>query len=80
MYLWISNPPLTEFRKITVIKEKTWVRFTQEDEHRGAASNTFCWRGFIRVTHKGIYPANKKEINATRIHSQVYLDVNNFSW
>lgn len=83
MYLWVSNAPLTEFRKdgkITQIKPKTWYRFTQLDEHRGTVSNDFQWRGFIRATHKGIYPQNKVNDNPLRRHSQVYLDANNFTW
>ena len=83
MYLWISNEPLTEFRKGSenwFIKPKTWTKFTQEDEHRGTMSEKFCWRGFIRATHKDILPANKNGLNPLRRHSQVYLDASNFSW
>lgn len=83
MYLWISGEPLTEFRKngeIEKIKAKHWHRFTQEDEHKGTMSNTFCWRGFIRATHKSIAPQIKRGHNPLRRHSQVYLDASNFSW
>lgn len=83
MYLWVSNEPLTEFRKngeSWFIKPQTWTRFTQEDEHRGTMSNHFCWRGFIRATHKDINPQNKVGHNPLRRHSQVYLDAQNFSW
>ena len=83
MYMYVSNPPLTEFRKdgrTWLIPEKTWVRFTQEDEHRATMSNSFTWRGFIRATHKSIAPQNRKGGSPLRRHSQVYLDANNFSW
>lgn len=80
MYLWISNPPLTEFRKGGLIEPCKWHRFTQKDEHRGTMSEDFQWRGFIRATHKGILPANTKGDSPLRRHSQVYLDANNFSW
>lgn len=80
MYLWISNEPLTEFRDTGKIQNQTWVRFTQKDEHRGTMSEDFCWRGFIRATHKGIVPQRPKNRDYLRRHSQVYLDSNNFSW
>tara|TARA_R110000868_G_scaffold46550_4_gene153674 strand:+ start:521 stop:1012 length:492 start_codon:yes stop_codon:yes gene_type:complete len=80
MYVYISNEPLTEFRKTGKVKAGTWHRFTQEDEHRGTMSEKFQWRGFIRATHKDISPVIKKGHNPVRVHSQVYLDVNNFSW
>jgi len=83
MYLWISNAPLTEFRKGDkkwTIKPKVWNRFTQCDEHRGTMSESFQWRGFIRATHKGIMPQNKAGSDVTRRHSQVYLDASTFAW
>lgn len=80
MYLWLSGHPLTEFRNGGVIAEKTWVRFTQEDEHRGTMSEKFTWRGFIRATHKDIAPMNRVGDNVRRFHSQVYLDANSFVW
>lgn len=80
MYLWISNEPLTEFKEYGVIQPKTWVRFTQKDEHRGTMSKDFQWRGFIRATHKDILAANESGSDVTRRHSQVYLDSSNFSW
>ncbi|AGK87039.1 hypothetical protein RIO-1_25 [Pseudoalteromonas phage RIO-1] len=79
MYLWISGEPLTEFRD-GKISPKTWVRFTQKDEHRGTMSEDFQWRGFIRATHKDILAANPSGTDVTRRHSQVYLDASNFSW
>lgn len=80
MYLWLSGEPLTEFRKTGKVLEKSWVKFTQCDEHRGTQSDDFTWRGFIRATHKDILPANKAGTNPLRRHSQVYLDSSNFSW
>jgi hypothetical protein len=83
MYLWVSNAPLTEFRKddkTWFIEPQTWTRFTQADEHRGTMSTAFQWRGFIRATHKDIMVQNKVNSNPFRRHSQVYLDVNNFTW
>jgi hypothetical protein len=80
MYLWVSGGPPTEFRKNGLnwyVKPKTWVRFTQLHEHRGTVSEDFCWRGFIRATHRTIAPSIKNEL---RRHSQVYLDSNNFKW
>jgi hypothetical protein len=83
MFLWVSNTPLTEFRvgdRVWSVQPQTWVRFTQKDEHRGTMSTEFQWRGFIRATHKAITPQNKAGHNPLRRHSQVYLDVNNFTW
>lgn len=83
MYIWLSGPPLTEFRrgdKAWKIKPKEWNRFTQCDEHRGSISDSFCWRGFIRATHKGILAQNKPGESCLRRHSQVYLDASNFKW
>jgi hypothetical protein len=80
MYLWISNAPLTEFRDGREIIPQTWMRFTQEDEHRGSISRKFCWRMFIRATHKNISPTNKSVSDKLRRHSQVYLDSSNFAW
>ena len=83
MWLYVSGQPLTEFRdgdKTWTIPEKIWYRFTQKDEHRGTISNDFCWRGFIRATHKNIMPQNKVGHDPLRRHSQVYLDAANFKW
>jgi len=83
MYLWLSDEPLTEFRKNGVISKvpaRKWHRFTQCDEHRGVMSTKFGWRGFIRATHKSITPIKKVGHDPLRRHSQVYLDINTFSW
>lgn len=77
MYLWISGPPLTQF-KHGFVTPKTWIRFNQLDEHRGTASGDFCWRGFIRATHKEILLP--KEGNWLRRHSQVYLNADTYQW
>lgn len=83
MYLWVSNAPLTQFRKgkeTWLVKPKTWTKFTQKDEHRGTMSTDFQWRGLIRATHKEIAPQKKSTHNPERRHSQVYLDASNFTW
>jgi hypothetical protein len=80
MYLYISGAPFTEFREGGLVEAGKWKRFTQKDEHRGTMSKDFTWRGFIRATHKDILPANPVGTNVLRRHSQVYLDVGNFSW
>lgn len=83
MYLWVSGSPLTEFKDkdgTYFVEPETWTRFTQKDLHRGTMSEDFTWRGFIRATHKGIKPANHAGHDPLRRHSQVYLDVNKFSW
>lgn len=77
MYLWLSGPPLTQFKHGYVTAQK-WVRFTQLDEHRGTASSDFCWRGFIRATHKGIQ--EPKTSDWLRKHCQVYLDAETYQW
>lgn len=51
MYCWVSGPPLTQFMNGYVLPE-VWHKFTQSDLHRGNCANSFCWRGFIRATHK----------------------------
>lgn len=76
MYLWVSNGPLTQF-KHGFIQPRKWVRFTQLDEHRGIASDSFQWRVFIRATHKEICPVSRDWI---RVHSQVYIDPEKYQW
>lgn len=77
MYLWLSGSPLTEFRT-GYVRAQTWVRFTQQDEHRGTASDGFKWRCFIRASHKNILPP--KSGPWLRRHTQVYLDENTYKW
>lgn len=76
MYLWLSSAPLTEFEN-GFIEPMKWFKFTQNDLHRGTASEEFTWRCFIRATHKDILELISAPI---RRHSQVYLDSNNFTW
>ena len=83
MFLWLSGPPLTEFRKgntVTKIPEQTWIHFTQEDEHRGKISTKFTWRCFIRATHKDILNNYDPDRDKLRRHCQVYLDERTFMW
>lgn len=77
MWMWVSGGPLTQFRTGYVLPEK-WVRFTQADEHRGAMATEFCWRGFVRGTHKDIMPP--KSGNHLRRHCQVYVGEKNYQW
>ena len=77
MYLWISGAPLTQFKHGYLLPE-TWHRFTQQDEHRGTAASEFCWRGFIRASHKDI--VLPKETDHLRRHCQVYCDENTYQW
>lgn len=77
MYLWISGPPLTQFKHGYVLPER-WHRFTQLDEHRGTPASEFCWRGFIRATHRGIQEPKKSDW--LRRHCQVYLDAETYQW
>lgn len=77
MYLWLSGPPLTQF-KHGYVEPRKWHRFTQIDEHRGTASGEFCWRGFIRATHNEIQKPKVKDW--LRRHSQVYVDSETFQW
>lgn len=77
MYLWVSGAPLTQFKHGFVLPER-WHRFTQLDEHRGIAAAEFCWRGFIRATHREIQAP--KDSNWLRRHCQVYLDAETYQW
>lgn len=77
IYLWISGPPLTQFKHGYLQAEK-WHRFTQRDEHRGTASDSFTWRGMIRGVHREIQ--QPKDSDWLRRHSQVYLNAETFQW
>lgn len=77
MWLWLSGPPLTQF-KHGYVQAQTWHRFTQLDEHRGTMSGDFVWRGFIRATHSEIQPPKTSDFQ--RRHSQVYLDAETYQW
>ena len=89
MLLWLSGPPLTEFRDqgITTVPARTWFEFTQFDEHRGVAATEHGWRTFIRLTPIEVMREGlpHQEIPAPRDqwirkHTQVYLDAENFKW
>jgi hypothetical protein len=77
MWMWVSGGPLTQFRAGYVLPEK-WIRFTQQDEHRGQAASEFCWRGFIRATHRDIMPP--KASDWKRRHCQVYVPEVDYQW
>ena len=77
MYLWISGPPLTQFAHGFVLP-RVWVRFNQLDSHRGTASGDFCWRGFVRASHRDLIPV--KDGDKLRRHCQVYLDSETYQW
>jgi len=84
MFLWVSNSPATEFKTVDgsfkVTPEK-WLKFYQDDIHRGTVSEEFTWRGFIRATHKDIISKQPSENHdPLRRHSQVYVDAANFTW
>jgi hypothetical protein len=77
MYLWISGAPRTQF-KHGFVEPKKWIRFTQQDEHRGTRCDDFTWRCFIRATHKDIQ--KPKAGDYLRRHIQVYLDAEGYQW
>lgn len=86
MWLWLSGPPLTEFKhetmsgtRIVKVTPKEWHGFDQWDEHRGTAADEHGWRCFIRISPIEILkPAPQKMW--LRRHSQVYLDAGAFKW
>lgn len=84
MMMWLSGPPLTEFvdrrgAGIVKVEPRTWVTFTQEDEHRGTVSEIHTWRTFIRLVPEPLLtPAPVDQW--IRTHTQVYLNANDFSW
>lgn len=77
MYMWVSGPPLTQFKHGFAHPQK-WIRFTQLDEHRGVPAADFGWRGFIRATNREIQAP--KQGDWLRRHSQVYLDAGGYQW
>lgn len=77
MYMWISGPPLTEFRG-GFIRAREWVKFSPQDEHRGTPSGDFCWRGFIRAVDRRFLEPKKGDY--LRRHVQVYLDAQEYMW
>lgn len=82
MFLWLSGPPLTQFRKdgkVWQVEPRTWVPFTQEDEHRGVASEIHTWRTFIRLVPEPLLRAAPVD-QWIRRHTQVYLNAEEFTW
>lgn len=77
MWMWVSGGPLTQFSH-GYVQAQTWYRFTQVDQHRGQPASDFCWRGFVRGTHKDIQPPKKG--NHLRRHCQVYVCEENYQW
>ncbi len=80
MFLWISGPPLTEFKDGRKIEPQTWVEFNQLDIHRGTISNDFQWRLFIRMMPKDLTVRPRDANNCIRRHTQVYLNAVDFIW
>ena len=83
MHLWLSGPPLTEFRsergEIRQVEPRKWFTFTQMDEHRGVMATDHTWRVFIRVAPVELLPVAPQQ-SWIRRHSQVYLDAETFKW
>jgi hypothetical protein len=77
IWMWLSSPPLTEFRN-GFVRARQWFRFTPKDEHRGTPSGDFCWRGFVRAVNSEFLPPKTGE--NLRRHSQVYLDAEHYMW
>lgn len=77
MFMWLSGPPLTEFRG-GFVRPRQWVRFSPKDEHRGTPSGDFCWRGFVRAVDSAYLPPKTGDV--LRRHSQVYLDAAEYMW
>jgi len=80
MFLWLSGPPITQFRDGREVVPKEWMEFTQFDEHRGVISDKFQWRLFIRVAPENLIPFKAKGDDRIRRHTQVYLNADNFEW
>ena len=84
MYMWLSGPPLTEYKDINGIsyfkQPQQWHIFTQNDLHRGTVSDTHRWRCFIRVIPKQFVHSHTINTGTIRRHTQVYLDSKHFHW
>ncbi len=87
MFMWLSGPPFTEFRDGREIPARTWIEFTQMDEHRGIVATEHCWRTFARIAPAPLVRAGlpREQVPAPpseriRRHTQVYLDAERFKW
>jgi len=80
LWLWLSGPPITEFRDGREVKPCTWIPFKQRDIHRGVVSEDFQWRLFIRLMPNELVVRPRSGELCLRRHSQVYLDSNKFTW
>lgn len=80
LYLWLSNPPLTEFEDGRKITPNTWIKFRQKDIHRGTKCTDFTWRLFIRLMPTELVVRPRTGKDCLRRHTQVYLDADDFKW
>lgn len=83
MYMWLSCPPLTEYKKSGKVFKKPaqqWHEFTQRDLHRGTMSEEHVWRCFIRIIPKCFVHETTINVGTLRRHTQVYCDSSNFRW
>jgi hypothetical protein len=80
MFLWLSGPPLTEFKDGRKVEPRKWMEFGQLDIHRGIVSNEFTWRLFIRLMPESLVVRPRRGEKCLRRHSQVYLDSKRFEW
>ena len=80
MFLWLSNPPITEFKDGRKIKIQEWNEFVQTDVHRGSISEDFIWRVFIRMMPASLTVRPREEKTCKRRHTQVYLNSEKFTW
>lgn len=83
MWLWLSGPPLTQFRNeagvVSEVTPRTWFEFDQTMEHRGTMSTEHTIRAFIRIVPRALCKPAPPE-QWLRRHTQVYCDVNEFEW
>ncbi len=76
----VSKEDLVDDKSIlTHMDPQQWVEIDQLSPHRGMKSEKNQWRIFARLTHKSILPT-RQQTTVLRKHSQVYLDVSEFSW
>jgi hypothetical protein len=80
MFLWLSGPPLTEFKDGREVKPQEWLEFGQMDVHRGTISGDFQWRLFIRMMPASLVVRPGVGASVLRRHTQVYLDASHFTW